>query len=277
MTLPDFINCHAGETAWLFGKGPSLSTFNFETAGPLRVAINDVVKYVPNCVYGFSNDGVEKWKDVYTAGQVLFQPVRCMGEYDPRNGGVACDVCAFQDDYNDDRLTWSREELAMHGPTVRRGTLGSALQILYIMGVKEIHLIGIDGGNAHAPGFEWRTRLRAEHWKDYNAIRHAAIDAAEILGITLKFHNHDHTMENDGKVFIRITRNCLAGGVHRCLGEIVKINPRTAGELIAADSAQYYDPPAKPEPIVETAAAAPVAEVAAITPKKRGRPSKSKK
>lgn len=278
MTLPDFINRHAGETAWLFGKGPSLSTFNFETAGPLRVAINDVVQYVPDCVYCFSNDGVERWKDVYKPGQVLFQPVRCMGEFDAlKDGAVACDVCTFQDEYNDIRLTWSREELAQHGPTVRRGTLGSALQILYIMGVKTVHLIGIDGGNTHAPGFQWRTRLRAEHWKDYDSIRHAAIDAAEIMGITLKFHNHDHTMENDGKVFVRMTRNCFAEGVPYSIGEIVKINPRVARDLVSTSSANYYEPPAKQAPIVETATAKPSVEVAAITPKKRGRPSKPKK
>ena len=59
MSLIPFLNRHAGETAWLFGKGPSLSTFDFKTAGPLRVAINDVIAHVPDCLYGFANDGVE--------------------------------------------------------------------------------------------------------------------------------------------------------------------------------------------------------------------------
>jgi len=74
MSLIPFLNRHAGQTAWLFGKGPSLSTFDFKTAGPLRVAINDVIAHVPDCVFGFANDGVSKWKDAYKPGQTLFQP-----------------------------------------------------------------------------------------------------------------------------------------------------------------------------------------------------------
>lgn len=254
MDLASFLNRHAGETAWLFGKGPSLSTFDFSTAGALRCAINDVAQHVPDCLYCFSNDGVERWRDVYCAGQVLFQPERCLGEYNSlAPDAVECDVCAYPDDHDDRRLAWTREQLAEHGLTVRRGTLGSALQILHIMGITTIHLVGIDGGQAHAPGYEWRTRLRADHWKDYDAIRHAAIDAGEIMGITLKFHNQDNTMENDGKVFIRMTRNCFAEGTPYSLGEIVKVNPRVARDLIATSSAEWYEAPQPAK--VETATA----------------------
>lgn len=276
MTLSDFINRHAGQEAWLFGKGPSLKDFNFSTAGPLRFAINDVIAHVPDCLYGFANDGVARWADAYAPGQILFQPARCLGEYDSTQpGAVLCDVVAYPDDYNDERLAWSRERLAADGLCVRRGTLGSALQIIYIMGIRKLTLVGIDGGNTHADGFQWRTRLRHDHWKDYDAIKHAAIDAAEIMGITLKFYNQDKAMEPDGKVFIKMTRTSLAEGKHCCAGEILKVNPRVARDLIAADAAIIYTPPVRqpdPPPIVQaTASEAPQKAIIQTVKGKKGR------
>jgi hypothetical protein len=256
MTLADFINRHAGETAWLFGKGPSLTTFDFQTAGPLRVAINDVIAHVPHCVYGFANDGVARWIDAYKPGQVLFQPRRCLHEYDSTApGAVACDVVAYADDSDDRRLVLPRERLA-ECLTIRRGTLGSALQILHIMGVREIHMVGIDGGGTHAPGIEWKTRLRHDHAKDYDAIRSAAIDAAFLMGITLKFHNHDHTMQNDGKIFVRMLRNCFVGGNPYPLGEVAAFSPKVAHELVSNRSAEHFAAPTErplDRPPVETA------------------------
>lgn len=279
MTLADFLAKHADQTAWLFGKGPSLSSFDFSTAGPLRVAINDVAGHVPNCVYAFANDGVRDWCDVYKPGQILFQPERCLSHFDSTQpNAVRCDVVTYRDCYDDRRLLLPAAEHA-EMLCVRRGTLGSALQILRIMGVKTVHLVGIDGGNAHATGYQWRTRLRADHWKDYDAIKHAAIDAAELMGMTLKFHNQSNAMTTDGKTWIRFTRNCFAEGVPYSDGAIAKLNPRTVRDLLDSKSAELFEPPGKIE--VETATApmdsreSAVIETAKSTPKKRGRRKKA--
>lgn len=255
MVLADFINRHAGESAWLFGKGPSFQTFDFQTAGPLRVAINDVIHHVPHCTYGFANDGVAKWRELYRAEHVLFQPLRCMHEFDTRvPGAVACQVVVFDDTAEDRRLALSREELAQC-MAIRRGTLGSALQILHVMGVATVHMVGIDGGGQHAAGIEWRTRLRADHHRDYNLTRSAAIDAAHLMGITLKFHNQDHTMETNGRVFVRMTRNCFAQAEPYREGEIASFSPKIANELVSNRCAEPYAAPTqKPiSPPVETA------------------------
>ena len=253
MSLVPFLNRHAGETAWLFGKGQSLSTFDFKTAGSLRVAINDVIAHVPDCKYGFANDGVAKWSDVYKQGQTLFQPARCMGEYDStKPDAVACDVVTYDDTHNDLRLGFSRKEIA-ELPTIRRGTLGSAIQILHVMGVRTIHMVGFDGGCHHAEGFQWRTRLRADHGSDYNAIRSAAIDAAFILGIALKFHNTDHNMENNGRKYVRFLKNAAAQAVHYSRGEIASFSPIIAGQLVSSNAAEYFEPPTQREVEVETA------------------------
>lgn len=281
MILADYLNKHAGETAWIFGKGPSFSTFDFKTAGPLRCAINDVIAHVPDCKYGFANDGVAKWADVYCEGQTLFQPRRCMHEYDStRTDAVACDVVLFDDDSDDRRLASSREELSKI-MAIRRGTLGSALQILHVMGVRSVHMVGIDGGQAHAEGYQWRTRLRQEHAKDYNAIRSAAIDAAFIMGIALRFHNQDHTMENNGRVFVRLTRNCFAAGNPYCAGEIASFSPKIANELIANRSAEFFSPPEQkqieiPKLVIETATAPMRAAESAVIETRKTRKIKGK-
>ena len=277
MSLTPFLNRHAGQTAWLFGKGPSLSTFDFKTAGPLRVAINDVIAHVPDCKYGFANDGVAKWSDVYQPGQTLFQPLRCMGEYDTRiAGAVACDVVTYSDTQNDLRLALPREQIA-ELPTIRRGTLGSALQILHVMGVRSVYLVGIDGGGTHADGYEWRTRLRADHAKDYNAIRNAAIDAAFIMGIALRFHNQDHTMEPNGKQFVRFLKNVMVRAEPYAQGEIAGFAPSVVSELIACNAAERFSPPTEPAPAqIETASMPLQAVESAMIETKKQRKFKGK-
>jgi len=278
MSLTPFLNKHAGQTAWLFGKGPGLNHFDISSAGPLRVAINDVAATIPGCLYAFSNDGVEKWRDVYARGTVLFQPLRALEFWDSTvPGAVACPVVTYRDDSEDNRLHQPREELA-ECLVIRRGTLGSALQVLHIMGVSQIIAVGIDGGNAHATGHEWRTRLRRDHWKDYNAIRADAIRTADRLGLTLNFYTPFDAM-NDGKIKVKMNRTCSADGLSLKADQTYDLNPSTAADLCAIGRAVKVDAP----PVRETATAKPIMETAALppavtkktaakkTPRKRGR------
>jgi len=247
MTLTPFLNRHAGETAWLFGKGPSLATFDFNKAGPLRAAINDVIAHVPSCAYGFANDGVRQWVDVYKQGQTLFQPERGLQEYDCRES-IKCDVVAFPDTY-----------------AARRGTLCSAIQILKFFGVSTIHLVGIDGGKVHASGFEFRTRIQSFHRTAYDEIRNDAVLLADELGIDLIFHNQDHIM-TDGKITMRITRNCFVSGEPMAEGEIKSFPPLVARDLIACRGAEVVTDK-KPEiPVREAAALQTPIETASLPP-----------
>lgn len=279
MALADFLNLHAGREAWLFGKGPSLSTFDFADAGELRCAINDVAAHVPGVRYCFACDGVSAWADVYQPGQTLFQPTRCLGEFNStRPGAVACDVVTYPDTHDDHRLLLPREDLAQL-LTIRRGTLGSALQILHIMGVRVVHLVGIDGGGQHAPGYQFRTRLRADHARDYNSIRDGAIDAAALMGLRLHFHGTPETkptMSTDGKVFVQITRATFIHGNPVYQGEVTSVLPSIAAQLIAARAAVEFNPPAEPEPApaIETAAVVTEKETAAM-PAKAARKKKA--
>jgi hypothetical protein len=244
MSLAPYIDRHAGETAWVFGKGPSLKFFDFSTAGKLRFAINDVIAHIPDCSYGFANDGVARWRDVYRAGQTLFQPLRAMQEFDSRNGSVACDVVTFEDTHNQHILTSCVEDHAQ-SLSIQPGTLGSALQILRIMGIRTIHLVGFDGGGQHAAGFAWRTRLRADHARDYDQIKHAAILSAQIMGLTLTFHN-EPIMDHSETKTVKFTRSVFAECNPYSIGEIAQFTPKIAGELVAAGAAIFVKLPANP-------------------------------
>lgn len=269
MLLSDFINRHAGETAWLFGKGPSLSTFDFSTSGHIRAAINDAIIHVPDCLYGFANDGVRHFCDVFQRHQVLFQPNRCLGEFDSTaRDAVACQVVTFPDYHTDLALFESRETLA-NGLAIRRGTLGSALQILHIMGISTVHLIGIDGGTQRAD-LPWRGEQRQDIGREYDAIRNEAIDAAQMMGLTLKFHNHDHTMETDGKVFVRVLSNIFAESIPYCNGQIVSFVPRVAADLVREGAAEYFTPPEKAKQ-AETAEAPIEARESAVIKTSKGK------
>lgn len=276
-TLKNFLNIHAGETAWIFGKGPSLDSFDMATAGPLRCAVNDVVRYVPDCRYCFANDPVNDWAHLYAPDHVLFQPSRTLGDgfLNPTRDHRA-ELVTYEDLHCDERLTMSREQLADGGLSIRRGTLGSVIQILHIMGVREVVCVGIDGGGRHADK-QFLTRLRANHAEDYNAIREAFILAAKIMGIRVRFHNApDSTTQENGLMLIKITDSTLVAGRHYSAGEIIEALPSDAQLVIGCGRAIPWKAPVAPvaaalPAIVETADAAPAAERADAPPAKRQR------
>lgn len=273
--LRDFLHLHPGETAWLFGKGPSLDRFDFATAGPLRLAINDVVGRVPGCRYGFANDSVADWAHLYTPGLVLFQPRRLYHDIHAARVPVACERVWFDDDWDDDRLAWPPERLAAEGLCVRRGTLGSAGQILRVLGVRRVVCVGIDGGGRHASG-TWLTRLRHDHAADYNAIRDGFILASRLGGLQVEFFGADPGSNPDGMKTIKILENTFIRGRAVCVGEITEASPFEAEELVALGRAVFWaPPPAAPAPAA--ASIAPVTETAALAPAPaarapRGRP-----
>lgn len=245
--LADFLGIHTGETAWLFGKGPSLRRFidigGMAFAGPVRGAINDVVSVVPDCLYGFSNDQVNQkecsWEDVYKPGQVLFTPERSWENttsFGPAR--VACDVCAFPDRADAARATWSPEQRAKQGLLIREGTLGSALQVLYVMGIRRIVCVGIDGGQAHAEGVQWRTRLMNDHFRAYNRIRNNFIRDAERLGVDLDFFGKPHVSQIMKQANTIITRNTRSKGTMLRAGERITLDPAEQALLVQAGKAR---------------------------------------
>ena len=259
-TLKDFLNLHKGETAWVFGKGPSLSKFDFSTAGPLRYAINDVVQAVPNCVYCSAADSVLPWEDLYKPEHILIQPDRVAGT-DYQEANPNCEVVLFPEHWGDDSVLWTREELAEHGLATKHGTLGYVAQVLHVMGVKKIIAVGVDGGRNHAEGYEWRTRiLNGQHiW--YDQIRDQFILFCALSGIDLEFSDIGKRFLVNGMQRVKIIRGTTVANRTHYAGEIVDVLPSEAAVLFEVKKAIPWE-----ETFVEVEDANPAVEVTSALP-----------
>lgn len=247
-TLRDFVGLHRGETAWLFGKGPSLDRFDLSSAGSLRCAVNDVVRYVPGVKYCFANDGVLPWVDLYDSAHVLFQPARTLDDASMANpSSFPCELVRFEN-VADTRIAGRTvDDLIARGLAMRHGTIGSAVQILHIMGVSKIVCVGIDGGGGHA-----KQDLRSEPSPDciYTEIRSRFISAATMLGIEIEFAGAPaEVRRTDGKIQVLITQAVIAGGRANCDGDLVALDAGEASELIQRGIAEPTRnfPAAQPE------------------------------
>lgn len=261
-TLLDFLHKHDGQTAWIFGKGPSLDRFDMDSAGPLRCAINDVVQAVPGCVYCFASDSVRAWKHLYREQDILFQPDRALQDSFVPPGSVVCERVGYPDDYDDERIFLPRAELA-RGLAIRRGTLNSALQILHIMGVSRVVAVGIDGGQSHAGSQTWFTRLRNEHFRDYNSIRNQFILGARHMGIDLEFSGAGPDQLPNGMIQVKFLRGTFVKGVNYYAGEIAEISPVDADILIVMGKAERVKQlPREAPAVMDTTAVEPRTEVA---------------
>jgi hypothetical protein len=240
-TLRDFLSIHSGDTAWIFGKGPTLDRFPMETAGRLSCPLNDVVQYVPSPAYCFANDGTKRWADCYHSTDVLFQPRRTVVDHQIGNpDSWPCELIAYPEASGPEIMRESRETMAAVGPCIRRGTVGSAIQILHIMGVAKIVCVGIDGGGGRAAR-SWRTPMRADHYEDYNAIRDGLISAALILGIELEFFGLESPIQSpNGMTTLRILRPILIEGESHETGDIIDVLPRLARLLMQQRNAEPF-------------------------------------
>lgn len=108
------------------------------------------------------------------------------------------------------------------------------------MGFSTVHLVGFDGGHQYASGFNWRTQPIERGDREYDAARSEAIDAAYLMGITVKIDNQP--MTPTGKAFVRITRNTFAEQIPYAVGQVVSLDPKVARELVLAGAAQPFSP-----------------------------------
>jgi hypothetical protein len=237
--LSEFVDRHRGETAWVFGKGPSLDLFDMSKAGPLRCCINDVITRVPKCLYAFANDRINDWIELYNESHILFTPIRTIGDSFLRSMLPDKTKTVIYEDKAGNHLLYNGKETLAHCLAIRRGTLGSVVQILYIMGVKKIVAVGIDGGNTHASG-HWKTRLRAEHYVDYNAIRDQFIDTCDTLGIELEMFNTDYRSERNGKMKVQFLKNIFVREQAYKYGDVATLLPADAKDLVQQKAAFYF-------------------------------------
>jgi len=152
-TIAELLNKHAGEEAWIFGKGPSLDGFDFGMAGPLRICINESLGHVPDPTYFFAHDEVPIQRAAAhwpTSCRAILQPVR--GRLAARLGIPVELIFAYEKRERElDVLDWPPEQLALQSCLLGlTGTAHSAIHFGRLIGATSVVFVGMDGGGGYA-------------------------------------------------------------------------------------------------------------------------------
>jgi len=119
---------------WLAGKGPSLDTFDWSKAGPSRIAINETVFIVPKvrAVFYIDYNVADKLRNQET-GELFIDPSIIIFKKKTHYAYKFENEYLYYDEVKD----W-------------QGTATIAVQVLYSLGMRKLHLIGFDSlaGNA---------------------------------------------------------------------------------------------------------------------------------
>lgn len=152
-SIKDLCSVHKSGEAWLFGKGPSLDKFDHDSAGPLRICINESALHVPCPTYFFAHDE----KPIYRVA--VNWPFGCRAILEPTRSAFAVEVgwpnehiYVYNKRQGDRRsLEWSADEIAEHEALYgRSSTVHSAIHFCVLIGVSRIIFVGFDGSGGYA-------------------------------------------------------------------------------------------------------------------------------
>jgi len=179
------LNKYQGQDAYIFGKGPSLDSFDFSLAGELRICINESLKIVTKPTYFFAHDEKpikhvsEEWPDA------------CFGILQEVRAKYACQ-CGIPEDQlltytlchgNKSVLEKSPEEIARENILYGQlGTVHSALHFCNLLGVSKVFLVGFDGTARYADSF----KHLPPGW-NHDKIRAISIEILNTLKIPFEF------------------------------------------------------------------------------------------
>ena len=147
------LNAHAGEVAWLFGKGPSLDELPMATAGPLRIVINESLRAVPQPTYFFAHDEVpiaNVATDWPKGCKAILQPVRA--EFALECGLPATSLYVYTKCTDNNAVRdMSASEIAVHASLYgNSGTVHCAIHFCRLIGASRIVMVGFDGKGGYA-------------------------------------------------------------------------------------------------------------------------------
>lgn len=177
----------SGSSAWLFGKGPSLDTFDMQRAGNLRICINESLIRVPNPTYFFAHDEkpIQRVATDWPAG--------CTGVLETSRAqfAVSCGVPS------DDLICYDKHQLSA-GESLEQflnlpgrktlvgisGTVHSAIHFCKLIGVAHISLVGFDGAGDYAPSLNLAMPVGGGQ---HDRIRKDSIRLMDALGLEYEF------------------------------------------------------------------------------------------
>ena len=153
---------------WLAGKGPSLDTFDWSKAGPMRIGINEVAFLIPKCWGAIAYDQHIHTKYILDLDPnvVVFRRMRDIQYTFPK------------------MYLWNKEVRARYNLT----TLNVALELFYFLGCRLLHLVGCDSWTGDASYAESIKNIQAEgdnpvQYKDVNDRLRAQIQDFDDLTI----------------------------------------------------------------------------------------------
>ena len=148
---------HRGETAWLFGKGPSLDTFDMARAGSLRVCINESALCVPAPSYFFAHDEAP----IQRVAAERSSPCTAILETSRARFAEKCgwgkeNIFVYEKRRLDQKLLSMPPQAlaATHALYGNSGTVHSAIHFCHLVGVVEVVMVGFDGGGGYASCLE---------------------------------------------------------------------------------------------------------------------------
>lgn len=156
--IGDYLDRWKGETAYLFGKGPSLDTFPMASAGPLRITINEAALVVPDPTFMFAIDGKPLTNIGTPPCMAILGPDEVSKRFDA-SGNLLHAGRTYQrgsfETYRKhtgrDILDWPKEKVAAAGELYfDGGTVQPAAHFAWMLGVIEVVLVGFDGYGPYA-------------------------------------------------------------------------------------------------------------------------------
>jgi hypothetical protein len=160
---------HKGEEAWLFTKGPSFDDFDMNTAGKLRIGVNNACEFVSDVVYC-----VNLWADHHK----LNVPKGCvlLNGKDETGKSVVSRAQRSVD-------TFTPQSLPLF---FQYSVMSLAMSYVAWMGIKTLHLIGCDPAQGYSKCFEWkRGPLTADEVVIQHQTKNLIVEMADKAGITI--------------------------------------------------------------------------------------------
>lgn len=186
-SIAELLNAHAGQVAWIFGKGPGLDNFDFSSASSPIICINESLLAVSSADYFFAHDErpIERVSKVWPIGcKAVLQPSRC--SYAAHCGIPSNDLYSYEKRDRDlSILSWTPEQIARNGMLLgMTGTVHSALHFCKLIAAHSVILVGMDGvgGYAKCLGIDAPKGGGRHH-----LIRQDSVRIAESLQLEIRF------------------------------------------------------------------------------------------
>jgi len=191
------LNRHAGQTIWIFGKGPSLDDFQVASAGEVRICINESLRAVPRPTYFFAHDEgpihnvANTWPEQCSA--ILQLPRAIFAE----QCGIPTDaIFVYEKRYCDNAVRdMNAASLARHRCLYgNSGTVHCAIDFCRLIGATRVVMVGFDGTGGYAKSIHL-----PDGGAEHDRIRRDSVSLLNALAIPYEFFGSCNADKSGGE------------------------------------------------------------------------------